>query len=114
MRIDLLNHHIQEGAKQLPKKDINAVEQFVREVIAGNMEDNFIDCKLFIMKNELVEYIRDAKIFNLRQLELAAGIPPGTLSKAISGARPLPENAARKIMHVFTVCGVKPIQSFQQ
>ncbi|WP_156123602.1 helix-turn-helix transcriptional regulator [Flavihumibacter sp. ZG627] len=56
----------------------------------------------------LVIYIRDAKFFNLRQLELAAGIPPSTLSKAISGARLLPDNAARKVLHVFKVCGVTP------
>lgn len=58
--------------------------------------------------DQLVAYIRDAKIFNLRQLELAAGIPPGTLTKAINGTRGLPDNAVRKILHVFKVCGVTP------
>ncbi|MCG7858250.1 helix-turn-helix domain-containing protein [Flavihumibacter sediminis] len=61
------------------------------------------------MSKELAKYIRDAKIFNIRQLELAAGLSSGTISKAINGTRPLSERAAEKIIFVLKQCGVTPV-----
>lgn len=59
-------------------------------------------------KTELINYIRDARIFNIRQIELAAGLPEGTLAKAMKCSRELPDNAVEKILFVFKQCGVKP------
>ncbi|GAO43820.1 hypothetical protein [Flavihumibacter petaseus] len=59
-------------------------------------------------ENKLVAYIRDAAIFNISQLEKAAGLSGGTLSRAIKGERGLSESAEKKILWVFKQLGVTP------
>ncbi|MBU7576794.1 MAG: hypothetical protein KAF40_01935 [Flavihumibacter sp.] len=59
--------------------------------------------------DELVAYIRDANIYNVRQIEIAAGLSAGTLAKAIKGDRKLSESAIMKILFVFEKCGIKPV-----
>lgn len=54
---------------------------------------------------ELVQYIRDARIFNIRQLEIASGLSEGTLAKAVKGERQLKDDVAKKILFVLEKCG---------
>ena len=50
--------------------------------------------------DQLITFIRDARIFKVRQLEVAAGLPAGTINKAIKGTRGLPDKAIPKILAV--------------
>src|SRR5690606_331938 len=72
--------------------------------------NNLINWKTSLTMNseQLLQYIRDARIFNASQIEQAAGLGAGTLAKALRGERKLTEQAVKKILFVFKNCGVNP------
>lgn len=64
----------------------------------------------------IIQYIKDAEVFNLSKLDHHLAFPRGTLSKAVSGAKSLTDNQIRKLTWLFNALGINyqsPAHSFK-
>jgi hypothetical protein len=54
----------------------------------------------------ILQYIKDAEVFNLSKLDHHLAFPKGTLSKAVSGGKSLSDNQISKLTWLFNALGI--------